>query len=144
MLKWVWPSMNRSRLLFIVFKQGLQALITSGKKGMTLYAKQPGENYRTNSQQKIPLNQRITLFMLRFWIYWCWCYLTRVKQHLWPKICMFMQELNSAADFNDVYQQLLPVVQSLPLLVHNKETVVNCLLSRVHMSAALSLEPILR
>lgn len=53
------------------------------------------------------------------------------------------RELNSAADFNDVYQQLLPVVQTLPQLLFHKETVMECLLSRVHMSAALSLEPIM-
>ncbi|KAG0630923.1 hypothetical protein M758_1G214100 [Ceratodon purpureus] len=53
------------------------------------------------------------------------------------------RELNSAADFNDVYQQLLPVVQTLPQLLFHKETVMECLLSRVHMTSALSLEPIM-
>ncbi|KAH9571646.1 hypothetical protein CY35_02G105300 [Sphagnum magellanicum] len=53
------------------------------------------------------------------------------------------RELNSAADFNDIYQQLLPLVQTLPQLLFYKDTVVECLLSRVHLSAALSLEPIL-
>ena len=55
-----------------------------------------------------------------------------------------LQELNSAADFNDVYQQLLPLVQTLPQLLFHKGTVMDCLLSRVHMSSALSLEPIMR
>jgi hypothetical protein len=55
-----------------------------------------------------------------------------------------LQELNSAADFNDIYQQLLPLVQTLPQLLFYKDTVVECLLSHVHLSAALSLEPILR
>ncbi|CAM6068321.1 unnamed protein product [Sphagnum tenellum] len=53
------------------------------------------------------------------------------------------RELNSAADFNDIYQQLLPLVQTLPQLLFYKDTVVECLLSHVHLSAALSLEPIL-
>ncbi|KAL3687831.1 hypothetical protein R1sor_014140 [Riccia sorocarpa] len=53
------------------------------------------------------------------------------------------RELNCAADFNDVYYELLPLVQTLPLLLLHKDTIINSLLSRVRMSAILSLEPIL-
>lgn len=55
-----------------------------------------------------------------------------------------MQELNAAADFNDVYVELLPIVQTLPQLLLHKDAIMNSLLSRVRLGAILSLEPILR
>ncbi|KAL2629925.1 hypothetical protein R1flu_014611 [Riccia fluitans] len=53
------------------------------------------------------------------------------------------RELNCAADFNDVYHELSPLVQTLPQLLHHKDTIMKSLLSRVRISAILSLEPIL-
>ncbi|KAH9312457.1 hypothetical protein KI387_027492, partial [Taxus chinensis] len=53
------------------------------------------------------------------------------------------RELNSAADFISLYEELMPVVQTLPQLLLHKEMIVAKLLSRVHMQARLSLEPIL-
>ncbi|KAJ7564585.1 hypothetical protein O6H91_02G024400 [Diphasiastrum complanatum] len=53
------------------------------------------------------------------------------------------RELNAAADFIGIYEELLPLVQTLPQLVLHKETIVDRLLSRLHLSAMLSLEPIL-
>ncbi|KAG6556135.1 hypothetical protein Mapa_002076 [Marchantia paleacea] len=53
------------------------------------------------------------------------------------------RELNCAAEFNDVYHELSPLVQTLPQLLLHKDTIMNSLLSRVRMSAMLSLEPIL-
>jgi hypothetical protein len=54
------------------------------------------------------------------------------------------QELNTAADFNLLYGELYPLVQSLPQLLLHEKVVVQALLSRMHMGALLSLEPILR
>ncbi|BBN08979.1 U3 small nucleolar RNA-associated protein 20 [Marchantia polymorpha subsp. ruderalis] len=53
------------------------------------------------------------------------------------------RELNCAAEFNDVYHELLPLVQTLPQLLLHKDLIMNSLLSRVRLSAMLSLEPIL-
>ncbi|XP_057867600.2 uncharacterized protein LOC131074886 isoform X2 [Cryptomeria japonica] len=53
------------------------------------------------------------------------------------------RELNSAADFISLYEELMPVVQTLPQLLLHKEMILAKLLSRVHMQARLSLEPIL-
>lgn len=55
-----------------------------------------------------------------------------------------MQELNAAGDFNDVYVELLPIVQTLPQLLLHKDSIIKSLLSRVRIGALLSLEPILR
>ncbi|CAM6096312.1 unnamed protein product [Calypogeia fissa] len=53
------------------------------------------------------------------------------------------RELNAAADFNDVYVELLPIVQTLPQLLLHKDSIMKSLLSRVRIGAFLSLEPIL-
>eukprot|EP00850_Spirogloea_muscicola_P021570 SM000254S08796 [mRNA] locus=s254:122773:139016:- [translate_table: standard] len=54
------------------------------------------------------------------------------------------RELNSAADFNTLYQELLPLVQTMPQLLHHRDAIVSALLSRMRLDAALSLDPILR
>lgn len=53
------------------------------------------------------------------------------------------RELNSAAEFISLYEELMPVVQTLPQVLLHKEMIVSKLLCRVHLQAKLSLEPIL-
>lgn len=55
-----------------------------------------------------------------------------------------MQELNTAEDFISCYEEIIPVVQTLPLVILHKESIFSNLISRVQMKARLSLEPILR
>lgn len=59
-------------------------------------------------------------------------------------LCIVNQELNSAGEFISLYEELMPVVQTLPQVLLHKEMIVSKLLCRVHMQAKLSLEPILR
>lgn len=54
------------------------------------------------------------------------------------------QELNTAEDFISFYEEMLPLVQTLPLILLHKELILSKLLSRLQMKARLSLEPILR
>ncbi|BBG99033.1 ARM repeat superfamily protein, partial [Prunus dulcis] len=54
------------------------------------------------------------------------------------------RELNTAEDFIAFYEQMTPLVQTLPLVLLHKETIISELLSRLQMKARLSLEPILR
>lgn len=54
------------------------------------------------------------------------------------------RELNTAEDFISFYEEMLPLVQTLPLVILHKETIMLELLSRLQMKARLSLEPILR
>ncbi|MCO5578548.1 hypothetical protein L7F22_032391 [Adiantum nelumboides] len=53
------------------------------------------------------------------------------------------RELNSAVEFTSVYEQLLPVVQTLPQLILHKKLIINTLMSHLKLSAIHSLEPIL-
>lgn len=55
-----------------------------------------------------------------------------------------MQELNTAEDFILFYEEMLPFVQTLPLVILQKEIIFSKLVSRLQMKARLSLEPILR
>lgn len=55
-----------------------------------------------------------------------------------------MQELNTAQDFILFYEEMLPFVQTLPLVILQKELIFSKLVSRLQMKARLSLEPILR
>lgn len=55
-----------------------------------------------------------------------------------------MQELNTAEDFISCYEELIPLAQTLPLVILHKESILSNLLSRVQIKARLSLEPILR
>ena len=55
-----------------------------------------------------------------------------------------MQELNTAEDFISCYEEIIPLVQTLPLVILHKESIFSNLLSRVQIKARLSLEPILR
>ena len=54
------------------------------------------------------------------------------------------QELNTAEDFISLYEEIIPYTQTLPLVLLHKESLISKLLSRLHMKARLSLEPILR
>ncbi|KAF5470647.1 hypothetical protein F2P56_011147 [Juglans regia] len=54
------------------------------------------------------------------------------------------RELNTAEDFISFYVEIMPLVQTLPLVLLHKELIVSKLLSSLHMKARLSLEPILR
>ncbi|EXC21919.1 hypothetical protein L484_011084 [Morus notabilis] len=54
------------------------------------------------------------------------------------------RELNTAEDFISFYEEMLPLVQTLPLVIVHKETIMLELLSRLQIKARLSLEPILR
>ncbi|KAI4344958.1 hypothetical protein L6164_012131 [Bauhinia variegata] len=54
------------------------------------------------------------------------------------------RELNTAEDFIAIYEETLPYTQTLPLVLLHKESLISKLLSRLHIKARLSLEPILR
>ncbi|TVU34273.1 hypothetical protein EJB05_16104 [Eragrostis curvula] len=53
------------------------------------------------------------------------------------------RELNTAEDFISFYNEMIPLVQTLPQIVLHREELFSALLQRVNMSARLSLEPIL-
>jgi hypothetical protein len=55
-----------------------------------------------------------------------------------------IQELNTTEDFISLYDEVFSCTQTLPLVLLHKETIISKLLSRLHMKARLSLEPILR
>ncbi|KAM6544664.1 hypothetical protein CsatB_025400 [Cannabis sativa] len=54
------------------------------------------------------------------------------------------RELNTAEDFISFYEEIVPFVQTLPLVLLHKETIMLKLLSVLHIKARLSVEPILR
>lgn len=54
------------------------------------------------------------------------------------------RELNTAEEFISFYEEMLPLVQTLPQIILQKELILLKLLSRLQMKARLSLEPILR
>ncbi|XP_057754877.1 uncharacterized protein LOC130974144 isoform X1 [Arachis stenosperma] len=54
------------------------------------------------------------------------------------------RELNTAEDFITLYEEILPCTQSLALVLLHKESLISKLLSRLHLKARLSVEPILR
>uniref|UniRef100_K3XDN4 Uncharacterized protein n=1 Tax=Setaria italica TaxID=4555 RepID=K3XDN4_SETIT len=56
---------------------------------------------------------------------------------------MEWRELNTAEDFISFYEEMIPLVQTLPQIVLHREKLFSALLLRVNMSARLSLEPIL-
>lgn len=53
------------------------------------------------------------------------------------------RELNTAEDFISLYDEIIPLVQTLPQIVLHCEKIFSGLLQRVNMKARLSLEPIL-
>ncbi|XP_039130786.1 LOW QUALITY PROTEIN: small subunit processome component 20 homolog [Dioscorea cayenensis subsp. rotundata] len=55
----------------------------------------------------------------------------------------YWRELNTAEDFISFYHEIMPSVQTLPQILLHKEKIFSELLSRLHMKAKLSLEPIL-
>ncbi|KAM7486094.1 hypothetical protein LguiA_002103 [Lonicera macranthoides] len=54
------------------------------------------------------------------------------------------RELNTAEDFISFYEEMTPLVQTLPQIILQKELILSELLSRLKMKGRLSLEPILR
>ncbi|KAK3414700.1 hypothetical protein EUGRSUZ_H00030 [Eucalyptus grandis] len=54
------------------------------------------------------------------------------------------RELNTTEDFISYYEEIMPLVQTLPLVLLHKEVIISKLLSRLQMKARLSLEPIIR
>ncbi|KAG9136708.1 hypothetical protein Leryth_004489 [Lithospermum erythrorhizon] len=54
------------------------------------------------------------------------------------------RELNTAEDFISFYEEMLPLVQTLPQIILQKEVILSKLLCRMQMRGRLSLEPILR
>ncbi|GAB4851882.1 hypothetical protein Ancab_031281 [Ancistrocladus abbreviatus] len=54
------------------------------------------------------------------------------------------RELNTAEDFISFYEEMMPLIQTLPLVLLHKELILSKLLLRLQMEARLSLEPILR
>ena len=58
--------------------------------------------------------------------------------------CFLMQELNTAEDFISFYEEIMPFVQTLSLIILHKELIFSKLISRLRFEARLSLEPILR
>uniref|UniRef100_A0A0D3DH41 Uncharacterized protein n=1 Tax=Brassica oleracea var. oleracea TaxID=109376 RepID=A0A0D3DH41_BRAOL len=55
-----------------------------------------------------------------------------------------LRELNTAEDFISFYEEMLPFVQTLPLVIEQKEIIFTKLVSRLQMDARLSLDAILR
>nr|VDD40731.1 unnamed protein product [Brassica oleracea] len=55
-----------------------------------------------------------------------------------------LRELNTADDFISFYEEMLPFVQTLPLVIEQKEIIFTKLVSRLQMDARLSLDAILR
>ncbi|KAL6569638.1 hypothetical protein OROMI_014152 [Orobanche minor] len=53
------------------------------------------------------------------------------------------RELNTAEDFISVYEEIFPLVQTLPQIIVQKDFIISSLLSRLKMEGGLSLEPIL-
>ncbi|XP_010938573.1 uncharacterized protein [Elaeis guineensis] len=56
---------------------------------------------------------------------------------------MQWRELNTAEDFISFYEEMVPLVQTLPQVILHKEKIISELLRRLNMKARLSLEPIL-
>ncbi|KMT14841.1 hypothetical protein BVRB_3g065640 isoform B [Beta vulgaris subsp. vulgaris] len=54
------------------------------------------------------------------------------------------RELNTAEDFISFYEEIMPFVQTLPLILLHKDIIVSGLLSRLQLKSRLSLEAILR
>ncbi|PSS35668.1 Small subunit processome component like [Actinidia chinensis var. chinensis] len=54
------------------------------------------------------------------------------------------RELNTAEDFISFYEEMMPLVQTLPQIILHKELILSKLLSRLQLKGRLSLEPILR
>ncbi|KAL1222676.1 hypothetical protein V5N11_004427 [Cardamine amara subsp. amara] len=54
------------------------------------------------------------------------------------------RELNTAADFILFYEEMLPFVQTLPLVLLHQDLIFSKLVSSLHMKARFSLEPFLR
>ncbi|GMP78032.1 hypothetical protein CsSME_00034114 [Camellia sinensis var. sinensis] len=54
------------------------------------------------------------------------------------------RELNTADDFISFYEEMMPLVQTLPQIILQKELILSKLISRLQMKGRLSLEPILR
>lgn len=55
-----------------------------------------------------------------------------------------IQELNTAEHFISFYEEIFPLVQTLPQIILHKDLIVSRLLSELKMEGRLSLEPILR
>lgn len=53
------------------------------------------------------------------------------------------QELNTAEDFISFYEEMMPLVQTLPQIILHRENIFSKLLVRLNMKARLSIEPIL-
>ncbi|KAL5542673.1 hypothetical protein UlMin_010383 [Ulmus minor] len=76
--------------------------------------------------------------------------LDKVKAEPSEGSCFFLdcltewRELNTAEDFISFYEEMVPLVQTLPLVLLHKESIMSNLLSRLQMKARLSVEPILR
>ncbi|KAK6117548.1 hypothetical protein DH2020_048703 [Rehmannia glutinosa] len=54
------------------------------------------------------------------------------------------RELNTAEDFTSIYEEVFPLVQTLPQIILQKDFIISNLLSRLKMEGRLSHEPILR
>lgn len=66
----------------------------------------------------------------------------RERLNLVHLICL-MQERNTAADFILCYEEMQPFVQTLPLVILQKEIVLSKLVSGLHMKARFSLKTLL-
>ncbi|CAN6446079.1 unnamed protein product [Victoria cruziana] len=57
---------------------------------------------------------------------------------------IYWRELNTAEDFISVYEEVMPLVQTLPQILLHKDKLISKILAKIHMQAKLSLEPLLR
>ncbi|ONK58251.1 uncharacterized protein A4U43_C09F10200, partial [Asparagus officinalis] len=56
---------------------------------------------------------------------------------------LYWRELNTAEDFISFYEEMMPLVQTMPQILFHKDKIFSELIRRVNMKAQLSLEPIL-
>jgi hypothetical protein len=80
----------------------------------------------------------IFLSMNSYWYFAWWHYYCLFWLIIW------IQELNTTEDFISLYVEVIPCTETLPLVLLHKESLISKLLSRLHIKARLSLEPILR
>lgn len=63
---------------------------------------------------------------------------------LWFICIIAIQELNTAEDFISFYEEMMPLVQTLPQVLLHKELIISKVLAKLELRARLSLEPMLR
>lgn len=68
----------------------------------------------------------------------------RLQRETCNNLVGLMQELDIAEYFISFYEKMLPFVQTLPLVISQKEIIFSTLVSELHMKARFSLDAFLR